>query len=53
MQRGSLIARSLDPTSRLIGSVKIRNRGAVLLFRLHSFEAEVLTQAANLRGPAE
>src|ERR1019366_1362757 len=43
---------SQDPTFRLIGSEKIRDRGAALPSRLHWFETEVLTQAANLRGPA-
>jgi hypothetical protein len=43
---------SQDPTFRLIGSEKIRDRGAALSSRLHWFETEVLTQAANLRGLA-
>ena len=43
---------SQDPTFRLIGSEKIRDRGAALPSRLHWFETEVLTQTANLRGLA-
>ncbi len=43
---------SQDPTFRLIGSEKIRDRGAALPSRLHWFETEVLTQAANLSGLA-
>jgi hypothetical protein len=43
---------SQDPTFRLIGSEKIRDRGAALPSRLHWFETEVLTQAVNLRGLA-
>jgi hypothetical protein len=43
---------SQDPTFRLIGSGKIRDRGAALPSRLHWFETGVLTQAANLRGLA-
>ena len=39
---------SNDPTFRLIGSEKIRDRGAALPSRLHWFETQVLTQAANL-----
>ena len=41
---------SNDPTFRLIGSEKIRDRGAALPSRLHWFETQVLTQAANLKG---
>src|ERR1022692_2092438 len=43
---------SQDPTFRLIGSEKIRDRGADLPSRLHWFETQVLTQAANLSGLA-
>ena len=43
---------SHDPTFRLIGSEKIRDRGAALPSRLHRFETQVLTQAANLNGLA-
>jgi predicted ribosome quality control (RQC) complex YloA/Tae2 family protein len=43
---------SNDPTFRLIGSEKIRDRGAALPSRLHWFETQVLTQAANLSGLA-
>ena len=43
---------SQDPTFRLIGSEKIRDRGAALPSRLHWFETQVLTQAANLSGLA-
>jgi hypothetical protein len=43
---------SHDPTFRLIGSEKIRDRGAALPSRLHWFETQVLTQAANLNGLA-
>jgi hypothetical protein len=41
---------SNDPTFRLIGSAKIRDRGAALPSRLHWFETQVLTQTANLSG---
>jgi hypothetical protein len=41
---------SQDPTFRLIGSEKIRDRGAALPSGLHWFETQVLTQAANLSG---
>ena len=41
---------SQDPTFRLIGSRKIRERGAALTSRLQSFETELLTQGANLAG---
>ena len=43
---------SRDPTFRLIGSEKIHDRGAALPSRLHWFETQVLTQAANLSGLA-
>jgi len=43
---------SQDPTFRLIGSKKIRERGAALTSRLQSFETEVLTQEDNLAGLA-
>src|SRR6202011_1980580 len=43
---------SQDPTFRLIGSRKIRERGAALTSRLQSFETEVLTQGENLTGLA-
>jgi len=43
---------SHDPTFRLIGSEKIRERGAALPSRVHSFETELLTQAENLTGLA-
>src|SRR5208337_4538196 len=39
---------SQDPTFRLIGSEKIRDRGAAPPSRLHWFETQVLTQAAKL-----
>jgi hypothetical protein len=44
--------KSQDPTFRLISSEKIWERGAALPSRLHWFEAEVLTQSANLWGLA-
>jgi hypothetical protein len=40
------------PSFRLIGSEKIWDRGAALPSRLHWFETQVLTQAANLSGLA-
>jgi hypothetical protein len=43
---------SRDPTFRMIGSEKIRDRGAALPSRLHWFETQVLKQAANLSGLA-
>jgi hypothetical protein len=43
---------SQDPTFRLIGSEKIRDRGAAMPSRLHWFETQVLTQAENLSGLA-
>jgi Transposase DDE domain group 1 len=41
---------SADPTFRLIGSENIWERGAALTSRLHSFETELLAEAANLAG---
>src|SRR2546422_4384611 len=41
---------SQDPSFRLIGSEKIRGRGAALTSRLHWFETEVLSQDENLEG---
>ena len=41
---------SQDPTFRLIGSEKIRDRGAALPSRLHWFETQVLTQSDNFSG---
>ena len=41
---------SQGPTFRLIGSVKIWDRGAALPSRLHWFETEVLSQDENLDG---
>jgi hypothetical protein len=41
---------SADPTFRLIGSEKIWERGAALTSRWHSFETELLAEAANLAG---
>jgi len=43
---------SQDPTFRLIGSEKIRDRGAALTSRLQSFETEMLTQEENFAGLA-
>jgi len=43
---------SQGPTFRLIGSRRIRERGAALTSRLQSFETEVLTQEDNLAGLA-
>jgi hypothetical protein len=43
---------SQDPAFRLIGSEKIRKRGAALTSRLQSFETELLTQKGNLAGLA-
>jgi hypothetical protein len=43
---------SADPTFRLIGSENIWERGAALTSRLHSFETELLAEAANLAGLA-
>jgi hypothetical protein len=43
---------SQDPAFRLIGSKKVRERGAALTSRLQSFETEVLTQEENLAGLA-
>ena len=44
---------SQDPTFRLIGSEKIRERGAALTSRLQSFETELLTQDENFTGLAQ
>lgn len=44
---------SQDPTFRLIGSEKIRERGAALTSRLQSFETERLTQNENFTGLAQ
>jgi hypothetical protein len=44
---------SQDPTFRLIGSEKIRERGAALTSRLQSFETELLTQNENFTGLAQ
>jgi hypothetical protein len=41
---------SQDPTSPLIGSEKIRGRGAALPSRLHCFKTEVLSEDENLDG---
>src|SRR5713226_8835900 len=41
---------SADPTFRLIGSEKIRDRGAALTSRLQSFETELLAEPENLAG---
>jgi hypothetical protein len=41
---------SQDPTFRLIGSEKIRERGAASTSRLQSFETDLLTQEENLAG---
>ena len=43
---------SQDPTFRLIGSLRIWERGAALTARLQSFETEVLTREENLAGLA-
>src|ERR1035441_352936 len=43
---------SQDPAFRLIGSKKVRERGAALTSRLQSFETELLTQEENLAGLA-
>jgi hypothetical protein len=43
---------SQDPTFRLIGSEKIRERGAALTSRLQSFETELLAEEENLAGLA-
>ncbi len=43
---------SHDPTSRLIGSEQLCERGAALTSRAHSFETELLTQDENLAGLA-
>jgi hypothetical protein len=44
---------SQDPTFRLIGSEKIRERGAALTSRLQSFETEILTEEENFAGLAK
>jgi hypothetical protein len=41
-----------DPTSRLIGSEKIWDRGAALTSRLQTFETEMLAEEENFRGLA-
>ena len=43
---------SQDPAFRLIGSKKVRERGAALTSRLQSFETELRTQEENLAGLA-
>ena len=43
---------SQDPTFRLIGSEKVRDRGAALTSRLQSFETELLTREDNRAGLA-
>jgi len=43
---------SQDPTFRLIGSEKIRDRGAALTSRLQSFETEMLAEEQNFAGLA-
>jgi hypothetical protein len=43
---------SQDPTLRLIGSEKIRERGAALTSRLQSFETEMLAEEKNFAGLA-
>jgi hypothetical protein len=43
---------SQDPAFRLIGSKKVRKRGAALTSRLQSFETELLTKTDNLAGMA-
>lgn len=43
---------SQDPTFRLIGSEKIRERGAALTSRLQSFETEMLAAEQNFAGLA-
>jgi hypothetical protein len=55
LRRGSLNDTerlSQDPTLSLIGSEKIRDRGAALPSRLHWFKTQVPTQTANLGGLA-
>jgi hypothetical protein len=43
---------SQDPTSRLIGSEKVWDRGAALTSRLQSFETEMLGEEENFAGLA-
>ena len=43
---------SQDPTFRLIGSEKTRERGAALTFRLQTFETEMLAKVENFVGLA-
>ena len=43
---------SQDPTFRLIGSEKIRDRGAALTSRLQTFETEMLADEENFTGLA-
>jgi hypothetical protein len=43
---------SQDPTFRLIGSEKTRDRGAALTSRLQTFETEMLAEEANFRSLA-
>ncbi|MBI4166987.1 MAG: transposase [Acidobacteria bacterium] len=44
---------SQDPTFRLIGSEKIRDRGAALASRLQTFETEMLGEEENFAGLAK
>ena len=41
---------SQDPAFRLIGSEKVRGRGAALTFRLQTFETEMLAEEENFAG---
>jgi hypothetical protein len=41
---------SQDPTFRLIGSEKFRNRGAALTSRLQTFETEMLAEEEYFAG---
>ena len=43
---------SQDPAFRLIGSEKIRERGAALTSRLQAFETEMLAEDGNFAGRA-
>jgi hypothetical protein len=43
---------SADPTSRLMGSEKVWERGVALTSTLHWFETDLLTREMNLTGPA-
>jgi hypothetical protein len=43
---------SQDPAFRLIGSEKVRDRGAALTSRLQTFETEMLTEEENFAGLA-